>query len=154
MWEFSTLQEKVWYSEYEEVFEWYLETPSILRANWQFEDDKLKFVEDLENGMNFVAKKDGIFVAMVHGQPKSTEIIEGHLFCLPGTCPELLTAFVTYAKTEALKKYKVVTTQTPTKHRGMLKLNERAGFMDSGYRSWNTVYRGKLLTIQHNLATK
>lgn len=154
MWLFKSLPAREMSSFYQEVYHWYLESPEILKTNWQLETDELQFVKDLQNGMNFIGEKDGIFVAMVHGEPKTDKIIEGHLFCLPGVPVDFLISLITFAKHKALEKYELVTTQTPIKHKGMLIINKRAGFLDSGIRSWNGVYKGQLLEIQHNMATR
>lgn len=153
-WLFKTL-DKPTLKYFEECFLWYQDTPEILRVNWGFEDNVDNFIRDLKKGMNFLGFKDNIFIAMVHGEPKSQSTIEGHLFCLPETDLDFLTALVTFSKSEALKKYRNVVTQTIVRHKSMLEINYRAGFIDMGLRSWGQApYRGRLLEIQHNLATK
>jgi hypothetical protein len=152
MWKFYTTDTKVDYNLFEEVFEWYLRTPEILRSSWEFEDDKKQFIEDLGNGMNFAGEQDDLFCAMVHGQEKEPGVIEGHLFCASKTGVDFLTALITYSKNQALTRYVSVLTQTPIKHKTMLEINRRAGFIDTGIRSWSGVYRGRLLEIQHNIA--
>jgi hypothetical protein len=153
MWEFYTTTTKD-NKYFDEVFEWYQSTPRLLKECWQFEEDKNQFVIDLKKGLNFVGIKDGIFTAMVHGAPKSEDIIEGHLFCLPGTDIDFVTMLVTYSKNQGLLKYKTILTQTAVKHKTMLEINKRAGFLDTGYRSWGAVHKGQLIEIQHNIASK
>lgn len=133
-------------------YDWYQESAGILKANWAFEEDRQQFIKDLKKGMNFVGLEDDIFVAMVHGEEKEPDVIEGHLFAKPGTNKDFLAALITFSKHEALKRYKTVLTQTPSRHKGMLDLNYRAGFLDTGIRSWNCVYKNQLVEVQHNIA--
>lgn len=136
----------------QKVYRWYELTPEVLKVNWQFDDNFENFSRDLKKGETYLGKKDGILTAMVYGDPKTTDIVEGHLFCAPNSDIDFLTMMVTYAKAQALTKYKTVLTQTIVKHKTMLEINRRSGFVDTGYRSWSGVYRGQLLEVQHNIA--
>lgn len=153
MWTFRKL-EVTEYNLMEEAFEWYQSTPNILKVSWEWEDDLGRFIQDLEAGDNYVGYVNNVYSAMIHGQPKGLGVVEGHLFCLPGLEIDFIVAMVTYAKVTALKKYDKVLTATPVKHKTMLEINRRAGFIDTGVRGWNSVYRGKLLELQYNLAVK
>lgn len=153
MWKFYTINNQYINPCYlETVWTWYQGSAPLLKSNWMFEDDKEKFIADVKKGMNFAGLNNDIFVAMVHGEEKAPGIIEGHLFAQPKTEIDFLAALVTFSKHKALEKYHTVLTQTPTKHKTMLDINYRAGFIDTGIKSWHALHKGQLVEVQHNIA--
>lgn len=151
-WKFLHLENEWAYNYFDIAFSWYLATPKLLKEIWKMEDDRAQFVEDLSKGMNFAGFLNGKFVAMIHGEPKSEEIIEGHLFCQRKVNIDFLVALVMFSKNIALTKYNRVITATSTKHKTMLEITKRAGFLDTGVRSWDAIHKGQLLEVQYNIA--
>ena len=149
-----TFREGATKTELEIAFWWYDGMVKFLKTNdsWQ-KQDLGEFIRQLESNVLYTGFIDGVFSGLVQGEEKSKDVVEGHLFTNVDDL-DFLTMLITYAKNRALTKYQYVVTQTPVKHKTMLGLNLRAGFYDSAIKSWSSVHKGRLVTIQHNIASR
>lgn len=154
MWDFEHIDNETSQEYFETAFEWYQKTPKILKSNWQFVEEKEEFIADLKKGYNYVGKIGGEFVGMVHGEIRQEGIIEGHLFCYPRTDLDFLTALIIFSKQVSLRYFHTVLIQVLAKHKTMGKIIQQAGFVDTGIRSWGTVYKGQLLEVVHSVAQR
>lgn len=138
---------------YSQVFEWYSALPKIFRSFSIFKsDEKEEFVRSLLEGRNYSGEINGKLKCFIHGEIKDTITIEGHLFCEPKLDLDWVCNMVTYAKHEALKEFKYVTTQVITKHPTLHTVMKRSGFLDTGLKSYSQVYKGQLLEVTHYIA--
>lgn len=106
MWKFQTF----WQNDpvISTAFRWYQKSPGFVRNIATFVDTEDEFIKELSGSINFYGTIDGEILGVVHGEQKTPEIVEGHLFCSKSVDLDFATALVTYSKNEALKHYKVV----------------------------------------------
>lgn len=147
MWYFGEVQKNINQFYYDQAYNWYQRSPGFLREFCEFDNDKTQFIEDLRQGRLFVGENDDVCKGLIYGEPKTSEVIAGHLFCGNDVDEDFVTNLVTYAKNESLKSYKYVVTHVLRRHRFLHKVMYRSGFIDTGMRAWSTVYKNSLLEV-------
>lgn len=148
MWTFST---DITDEDLHQAYQWHVRTPHFLRSTCEF-DDREDFLHELRQGTLFKGMIDDQYKAVVFGQTKNDNVVEGHLFCERRLNQDFLTALIMFAKTESLKTYKQVLIEIPVKSQGLISLIVRAGFHNLGLSKWGDVVRGKLFETQFYLA--
>lgn len=126
---------------------WYLRTPSFVRSISTFLDEREEFIKELSGTENYSGIIGNEIKGVVHGEQKTIEIVEGHLFCSNDVDIDFVTALVIYSKSQALKTYKIVLTTVLTKHKFLHEVMKRAGFIDTKMRAIQGVHKGKLMEV-------
>lgn len=146
-WYFTEVQKNISQFYCEQAYNWYQRTPGFIRAFAEFDDNKDHFIADLKKGSLFVGEDEDVCKGIIYGEPKTPDIVAGHLFCGNDVDEDFVTNLVTFAKNESLKSYKYVVTHVLRRHKFLHKIMYRSGFIDTGMRAWSTVYKNSLLEV-------
>lgn len=124
---------------------WYHETPEFLRSYTKSYKSQEEFNNDIGNSMLFMGLIDGELHGVVHGEEKTENTVEGHLFCKKNSEIGFIISLVSFARRAALGKYDKVITNILSKHKTLHEVMRYSGFIDTGIRSWPTVYKDRLM---------
>lgn len=140
----------------EQAYGWYQQMPEFLKTFGKPYKDKLDFVEGLleQGNFNFVGLVENEIKAVVHAEAKNSDVVEGHLFCAKDCSLEFLSSAVSFARQECLLEYKTVVCHVLKKHKMLHSIMLRSGFLDSGLRGWQHIYRGKLMEVVYYYTVK
>lgn len=139
-----------------QAFKWYQQMPPfIVNIADKFKKSEADpFVQSLQEGRNFAVEDHGAVSAVVHAEPKSFNLAEGHLFCKPGADIYMLAAGISFARVEVLKQYDTVICHVLRRHRALNRIMDLSGFYDTGLRAWQGVYRGSPQEVRYYIARR
>lgn len=140
----------------QQAFKWYQQMPPfIMNIAEKFKQHEVAgFISSLQEGRNFCIETYGQVTGLVHAEPKDYSLIEGHLFCAPGSNIYLLAAGISCARVEVLREYETVICHVLRRHRTLNKIMDLSGFYDTGLRAWQGVYRGRPQEVKYYIARR
>ena len=145
-------------SELAYAFDWYSSLPGFLKSfvdPYTAKDQEL-FIKDLLKGINFAAYEDNKLKAIVNASLvlNETNKVEGHLFCSKDSSIDFLSSAVSYAREQCLKQFEIVVCHVLRRHKLLQIIMNRAGFLDSGLRGWQNIYKGNGLEVMYYYTLK
>jgi hypothetical protein len=152
MWEIREVKDDVDF--FKLAYQWYLAVPGFLKAlqDLRQAQSEEEFLESLKEGRAFRGDEDGVPKVLVHAEYHGPGRYEGHLMCPDTAGPDLIAAVICYARVELMKEPCVIVCHVLRKHRARANMVMRAGFVDSGLRAWQGVYRGHPQEIVYYVA--
>ena len=137
----------------ENAWEWYSILPDWLRskslAKYKKKDD---FIKHFKNDCLFYGQDGSEGSVLVVAEITALKTYEGHLFCPRFADPHLVSAVIRYGTNWVFKYTDCdrVINVVRTRHWGLKKIVENAGFVKTGYSLWDSaaatgkVFEGKL----------